>query len=129
MVQSLTQPKIGEEIALRRAGADEVTVRRRERDEAARVIAERNRWMLEKRAFFDSRAAAAQLVRNPAIDRRRVTREHPELVGTLLQLRAAELVARRIRDSEDQKRFVALVRGALAVAIAGRSAAAGAVRA
>lgn len=120
IAQSLTQPKIGEEVALRRTGANKVTVHRRERDGAGRVTAERemgaerNRWVVEKREFFDTRAAAAEVVRNPAIDRRQVARDHPELVGTLLQLRAAELAARRIRDPEDQKRFVAMVRGALA---------------
>ena len=120
MAQSLTQPQVGEEIALRKTGAESVTVHRRERDEAGRVIAERdmgaqrNRWAVEKREFFEARAAAAEVVRNPVIDRRRVARSHPELVGTLLQLRAAELAARKIRDPEDQKKFVEMVRGALA---------------
>jgi hypothetical protein len=41
-------------------------------------------------------------------------RNHPEVAGTYLSLRAAELAARGLRDSEDQRRFVAQVRRALA---------------
>lgn len=41
-------------------------------------------------------------------------RQHPELAGTYLNLRAAELAAQRLRDPEDQKRFVSQVRSALA---------------
>ena len=40
--------------------------------------------------------------------------QYPELAGTYLSLRAAELAARGFRDSEDQRRFVAQVRRALA---------------
>lgn len=122
--ESLSKPRIGDEIGLRRTGAERVTVRRKERDGEGRVIAERevgterNRWVIERREFFESRAAAAEVLRNPAIDRREAAREHPELVGTYLQLRAAELAAKRIRDPLDQKRFVALVRQALADSVA-----------
>jgi hypothetical protein len=41
-------------------------------------------------------------------------REHPELRGTYLNLRAAELASKALRDREDQRRFVAQVRSALA---------------
>ena len=41
-------------------------------------------------------------------------RRHPELAGTYLNLRAAELASRALRDPEDQRRFVAQVRSALA---------------
>jgi len=41
-------------------------------------------------------------------------RQHPELAGTCLNLRAAELAARAFRDREDQWRFVAQVRRAFA---------------
>jgi hypothetical protein len=122
--ESLSKPKIGDEIAMRRTGADRVTVQRKERDGEGKVIAERevgtqrNRWVLEKREFFESRAAAAEVLRNPAVDGRQAVRQHPELVGTYLQLRAAELASKRIRDPEDQKKFVALVRQALADSIA-----------
>ena len=40
--------------------------------------------------------------------------QHPELAGTYLKVRAAELAVRALRDSQDQRRFVAQVRSALA---------------
>jgi hypothetical protein len=122
--ESLSKPQIGDEIGLRRTGADRVTVQRKERDREGKVIGERevgterNRWVIEKREFFESRAAAAEVLRNPTVDRRQAAREHPELVGTYLQLHAAELASKRIRDPEDQKKFVALVRKALADSVA-----------
>jgi len=124
MKQSLTQPQIGDEIAMRRTGADRVTVQRRDRDADGRVISERevgasrNRWLVEKREFFEARAAAAEVLRNPNVDRRQAVRSHPELVGTYLQLHAAQLAARRIRDPEDREKFVTLVRAALADSVA-----------
>lgn len=123
MSHSLTQPAIGQAVGLRRVGAESVTVRRRELDAAGQVIGEhaqgakRARWVVEKRAFFEERAAAAAIVRDPAVNRKAAAGAHPELVGTFLQLRAAELASRRLRDPQDQRRFVALVRGALADAV------------
>ena len=124
MKHSLTQPQIGDEIAMRRIGVERVTVQRRERDADGRVIAERevgaarNRWVVEKREFFEARAAVAEVLRDPNIDRRRAVRQHPELVGTYLQLHAAQLAARRIRDPQDREKFVGLVRAALADSVA-----------
>src|SRR6266480_761500 len=40
---------------------------------------------------------------------RDAVRQHPELAGTYLNLRAAELAARALRDPEDQRWFVAQV--------------------
>jgi Large polyvalent protein-associated domain 7 len=124
MKQSLTQPQIGDEIGIRATGADRVTVKRRARDAEGRIVEEReiatrrNHWVVEKREFFESRAAAAQVLRDPNIDRRRAVSQHPELVGTYLQLHAAQLTARRIRDPQDRERFIAIVRGALADSVA-----------
>jgi hypothetical protein len=39
--------------------------------------------------------------------------QHPELAGTYLSLRAAELASTRLRDPEDRRRFVMQVRRAL----------------
>lgn len=123
MHQSLTQPQIGDEIGLRRNGQDVVTVKRRERDEQGQVVSEkdlathRNRWVIEKREFFEERSRAANVLRDLSIEPKRAVRNHPELAGTYLNLRAAEIAARAIRDPEDQRRFVALVRGALADAV------------
>lgn len=122
--ESLSKPQIGDEIGLRRTGADQVTVQRKERDREGRVIGERevgterNRWVIEKREFFESRREAAQVLRNTSIAPQDAVRSHPELPGTYLNLHAAEIAARRIRDPEDQKTFVSMVRGALADAIA-----------
>jgi hypothetical protein len=74
----------------------------------------RNRWVIEKESFFEARTAAAEVVRNAAIQPREAVRQHPELAGTYLNLRAAELASRALRDPEDQQRFVAQVRSALA---------------
>jgi hypothetical protein len=110
---------VGDEVILQRSGRDAVTVRRRARDSEGQlkekaVEVYRNRWVIEKREFFEQRATAAQVVRNDAIGPRAAVSRHPELAGTYLNLRAAELASRALRDPEDQQRFVAQVRGALA---------------
>jgi hypothetical protein len=119
IAKSLTQPQIGEEVVLRRTGRDAVTVKRLERDAqgqlaAKEVEAYRNRWVIETREFLEQRAAAAQVVRDESIAARDAVRQHPELTGTYLNLRAAELASRALREPVDQRRFVAQVRGALA---------------
>jgi Large polyvalent protein-associated domain 7 len=122
IAQSLTQPQIGDEVVLQQAGREPVTVKRVERDDEGRLHPReantyRNRWVIEKRAFFDERAQAAELLRNASIDPRTAMRERPQLAGTYLNLRAAELVARELRDPQDRQRFVHQVRAALADAI------------
>src|SRR2546427_3660728 len=120
VVTSLSQPKIGDEVVLHRNGRDPVTVRRAGRSTPGGQITERpvetfrNRWVIETKAFFSERALAAQLVSNAAIDPREVVRERPELAGTYVALRAAELAARSLSDPQDQRRFVAKVRELLA---------------
>lgn len=122
--KSLTQPQIGDEIAMRRTGADAVTVKRRERDGAGHVLQERDlatrrhRWVLEKAEFFAQREAAAEMLRNPSIHPRQGVAQHPELAGTYLHLHAAEIAARTIRDPQDRQKFVALIRSALAASVA-----------
>jgi putative DNA primase/helicase len=119
MTKSLTQPQIGDEVVLQQTGRDTVTVKRTERDADGNlkpkdVETHRNRWVIEKSAFFAERAAAAQVFRDATIDPRTAVRDHPELAGTYLNLRAGELAAQRLRDPEDRRRFVALLRSALA---------------
>jgi hypothetical protein len=120
--RSLTQPQLGDEVILQRTGRDPVTVKRAERDTQGQVKHRevevyRNRWVIEKREFFEQRAAAAQVVRDESVASQAAVRQHPELAGTYLNLRAAELAAQRLRDPADQKRFVAQVRSALAESI------------
>jgi hypothetical protein len=122
--ESLTQPKIGDDIALRAVRRDTVTVREAKRDSKGNVVGDRpldthrNRWIVEKSEFFAERAAAARTLRDPSVDPKQAARRHPELVGTYLQMHAAELAARQFRDPQDRERFVSHVRGALADAVA-----------
>jgi len=124
LMESLTQPKIGDEIALRAIRRDTVTVRETERDAAGKVVGQkpldthRNRWIVERQEFFAERAAAARTLRDPSVDPRQAARRHPELVGTYLQMHAAQIAARHLRDPQDQEKFVSLVRTALADAVA-----------
>jgi hypothetical protein len=119
--ESLTQPKVGDEVALRAVRAERVTVKAR--DESGKLTAEdiqakRNRWVFEEHEFFTERAEAARTIRDAAVKPKTAVKSHPELVGTYLQVHAAELAAKRIRDPQDQKRFVQLVRSALADSVA-----------
>jgi Large polyvalent protein-associated domain 7 len=119
MTKSLTQPQIGDDVVLQKNGRDAVTVKRQERDgdgqlKEKAVETHRNRWVIEKSAFFSQREHAAQVIRDTSIDAHTAVREHPELAGTYLNLKAAELAARALRDAEDRRRFLAQVRIALA---------------
>ncbi len=122
--ESLTRPEVGDEVGLRAVRQDAVTVRTPERDADGKVVARRdlvthrNRWIVEKRAFFEARAEAARTLRDRGTDPTQAVKRHPELVGTYLQVHAAELAARRFRDPEDRERFVGQVRSALADAVA-----------
>ena len=122
--ESLTRPEVGDDVGLRAVRQDAVTVRTPERDADGKVVAQkdlathRNRWIVEKRAFFEARAEAARTLRDRATDPKQAVKRHPELVGTYLQVHAAELAARRFRDPEDRERFVGQVRSALADAVA-----------
>ena len=123
VTKPLTQPQRGDEVILQRTGRDAVTVQRQEKDadgqiQSRPVAVYRNRWVIEKREFFEERAEAARIVRDETLKPREAVREHPELAGTYLSLRAAELAARGFRDPEDQRRFLAQVRRALADDIA-----------
>ena len=122
--ESLTRPEAGDEVGLRAVRQDAVTVHAPERDANGKIVAERdlavhrNRWIVEKRAFFTERAQAARTLRDRRIDPKQAVKRHPELVGTYLQVRAAELAARRFRDAQDRERFVSQVRSALAGGVA-----------
>jgi putative DNA primase/helicase len=119
VAKSLTRPQIGDDVVLQRTGRDAVTVKRQDRDAKGNLSTKdvnvyRNRWVIEKQEFFERRAATAEALRDEAIGPREAVRKHPELTGTYLNLRAAELASRTLRDPEDRRRFVAQVRRALA---------------
>lgn len=124
LTESLTNPKTGDEVGIRAVRREPVKVSVAERDAEGTVVREgpiethRNHWILEKREFFAERAAAAHIVRDARVDPKEAARRHPELVGTFLQMRAAELAAKRFQDPQDRAMFVARVRAALADAIA-----------
>lgn len=120
--ESLTQPKVGDEVILQRLGQEPVTIKRPEKqsDGALRereVEVFRNRWRIETEQFFAQRTKAADLVKDDRVAPQDAVREHPELAGTYLSLRAAELAAQALRDPQDQRRFVSSVRQALADSI------------
>ena len=121
--ESLTNPEAGDEVGLRAARQEAVKVRSQKRGEAGELIerdleTHRNRWIIEKQAFFEARADAARTVRDVSIDPKQAVKNHPELVGTYLQVRAAELAAKQFRDPQDRERFVQQVRSALADTVA-----------
>jgi putative DNA primase/helicase len=122
--ESLSKPVAGDLVGLRAVRQEPVTVKARERDAEGKVVRERdldtvrNRWIVEKREFFQERAAAAQTLRDQSVDPKQGARKHPELLGTYLQMHAAEIAAKQLRDPEDQKRFVEKVREALATSVA-----------
>jgi hypothetical protein len=122
--ESLTKPEPGDEVGVRSVRQDAVTVKMPTRNADGQVTGEqnlnthRNRWVIEKREFFEARAAAAQRVRDTNVPAKEAVRQHPELVGTYLQVHAAELAAKRFRDPEDRALFVAKVRAALAESVA-----------
>jgi hypothetical protein len=118
--ESLTRPDIGDEVGLRAVRSDTVTLQEPTRDKEGKVVgnrpltAHRNRWIVEQREFFAERAQAARVVRDPKLEPKKAVREHPELAGTFLKIRASELAAKVIRDPEDRRRFIDTVRKALA---------------
>jgi hypothetical protein len=122
--ESLTKPEPGDEVGVRSVRQDAVTVKTPTRNADGEVTGEqnlnthRNRWVIEKREFFEARAAAAQRVRDTNVPAKEAVRQHPELVGTYLQVHAAELAAKRFRDPEDRALFVAKVRAVLAESVA-----------
>jgi len=112
--ESLSRPTLGDEVTARAYGRDAVTVKTPEGE----IATHRNRWIVERSDFLVERAAAAQVFRDTAIKAAQAIKEYPELKGSYLQLQAAKLGAERdIRDPEDQARFVARARAAIAEAI------------
>jgi len=122
--ESATKPQVGDDIGLRSVRKESVTVKAARRDETGKVIGEkdldtlRNRWIVEKRGFFEARDAAAEAVRDSRVPPKDAVKAHPELVGTYLQIRAAELAAKKLKDPQDRTRFVSSVRAALADSVA-----------
>jgi hypothetical protein len=120
--KAITQPKVGDQVVLQRTGQQSVSVKKRvsgmDGQSLERVVeTQRNRWVIEKREFFEARSIAAAIVRNETADAREAVRLYPELAGTYLSVRAAQLAAKALRDPEDQTKFVRHVRQALALSV------------
>ncbi len=112
--ESLSRPTLGDEVIARSYGRDPVTVRTPEGE----LATHRNRWIIERSDFLAERAAAARVFRDATITASDAVKKHPELEGSYLQLQAAKLGAERdIPDRQDQVRFVARARAAIAEAI------------
>jgi putative DNA primase/helicase len=84
--ESLTKPQIGDEVGLRSLLRDAVKVKVPTRGDAGQVTGEvervRNRWIVEKREFFEVRAAAARKVQDPAVKASQAVRQYPELAAS-----------------------------------------------
>jgi len=124
MKESLSQPVAGDAVGLRAIRQEPVKVKAAQRDGDGKEIGQtelethRNRWIVEKQGFFEERAKAARTLRDASIDPKQGGHQHPELAGSYVQVRAAELASKQIRDPQDQKRFVEKVREALAASVA-----------
>lgn len=122
--ESLTQPKLGDEVGVVSSRREAVKVNVAERDESGQVSGQksldthRNRWTVEKQTFFEGRLQAAQVLRDSAINAKQGAKDYPELLGTYLQVKAAEEAARKLKNPADRQQFLHLVRGALAAAVA-----------
>lgn len=118
--QSLSRPELGDAVGLRAVRRDPVTVKSRSQGgQPAERDTHRNRWVIEEERFLKERAAAARVFADSKLDAREGVRQHPELLGSYLQLKSAQaLAAERIREPADQREFVARVRRALVQAIA-----------
>jgi hypothetical protein len=98
--KSLSQPQIGDEIALARTGSEPMTVSRKTRGADGEVLSEeplatqRHRWRIERTEFLADREVAARMLRDPSIPAKQAIQNRPELAGTSRVSRAAEAPTR-----------------------------------
>lgn len=124
LVESRTQPQVGEAVGVRENGITPVTFVMRERNPRGEIVTvsradtPRGHWIVERREWFDERSVVAETLRNAQISRREAIRNHPELLGAYWALDSAAKVAEtRIKHEASRERFVGLVRETLAHAI------------
>jgi hypothetical protein len=124
MEQSRTQPKVGDQVVLRRVPSECLPVDPQSRNAEDPALNEqgpltrRQGWVIETRDFFEARARAAETLRNPAIKSTEGVRRHPELAGYYLALSAARITAGGFRHPPDRMRFIEGIRSKLAECIA-----------
>ena len=90
LTESRTQPKVGDQIGVKENGIDPVSVVTRKKDAEGRITSERRydaprtHWVVEKREFFDERAAAARALRDPRMHPREALRDQGRNAGNSL---------------------------------------------
>lgn len=118
--ESLSRPKLGDEVTLRSVRREPVTVKTIERNETGEDVprdltTHRNRWQVESRSFVDQQKQAADTLRDSTVDPTKGAGRHPELVSAYVHLRGAELLAKeRLQDPQKRGRFLSLVRNGMA---------------
>lgn len=124
IVKSRTQPQIGEEIGVRQNSIEPGQATVRIRDDRGREIDMRRfdqprpRWIVERRGFFNERAAMAKALRDPKVPRHQAVRNHPELEDAYVVLDGAIKVATAsMVRPEASRRLIAFVRETLAYTI------------
>lgn len=122
--QSLSNARIGDEVAVRAVGREPVTVPSRERDAHGRIIGQkslathRNEWIVERTDFLTERERAAKVFRDAKISPQDAVKKHPELQGSYLKLQAVKLGAERdLKDAQERARLVARARVLIAESI------------
>ncbi len=121
LIDSRSQPQVGDQIGVKENGIDPVSVVTRKKDADGRITDERRydaprtHWVVERREFFDERAAAARALRDARVHPRQAIRDHPDLLGAYLTLdSAAKIAEQRIEHPQSRDRFLALIRETLA---------------
>lgn len=121
---SETKPKVGDLVGVRLTAREAIIRTEHLRDTRDHIIAEgqhktyRNRWQVEKIAYFSQRATLARRLREVQLDTRRAIVARPELKSSFLTVRAAEAFAQqKIADPRDRERFLEMVREAIAASL------------
>lgn len=123
--ESLSGVKSGDAVSVQQVGERPVTVVARRKDASGNfvrkeeVVAYRNRWLVERQDFIQERESIARVIRDPTIDAPSAVKQHPNLVGTYMELQAAKLAAQNLYpNEEDRQRFISRFRNAVADEIA-----------
>lgn len=129
LVESASQPRIGDQVVLTQHGTHPVNVRVATHNEHGemvgekKVVAQRTRWSIETPDHLRAIERSAQQVRSGELQADAIPAEHPELHAAARCLRLAEQYARRLTsDQGGQQRLMELIRERMADALAqGRS--------
>jgi len=116
---SVTKVAVGDVVGLRRTSRERVTLASHHAGDASRRgpqathQAWRNRWQVEKVAYFAERARLARQLRDERRDAD-AGWQRPELSSTFSTLQAAQAFAEtRVKDPQDRQRFLSLVKEAI----------------